>query len=140
MFGTHIKRRSDHRKESRVNRFVRQLLIERFGHTKVNHFRDRSVVVQRHHNVGWFDVSVNDTFLMSVMDGGTHIDHQIQTFANVHLFLVAELGDGQSPHQFHDEVGPVIGGHSRIENLGDIGMIHQRDRLSFGLEPSDHLF
>ncbi len=57
----------------------------------------------------------------------------------VEIVLVAVVGDLDAPHQFHDEVGPARLRRARIEHLGDVRMIHHRQRLPLGLEPGDDL-
>ena len=42
-------------------------------------------------------------------------------------------------HQFHDEVGPPRVGGAGVEDLGDVRMIHHRQRLPLGLEAGDDL-
>ena len=43
-----------------------------------------------------------------------------------------------APHQFHHEIGPARLGRARIQHLGDVRMIHHRQRLPLRLEPRDH--
>ena len=47
--------------------------------------------------------------------------------------------DRDALDQLHDEVGASRVGRAGVEDLGDIGMIHHRQRLALGLEPGDHL-
>ena len=37
-------------------------------------------------------------------------------------------------HHFHDEIGPARLGGPGVEHLGDMGMVHQGQRLPFRLE------
>ena len=55
------------------------------------------------------------------------------------LVLVAILGDLDAAHQFHHEVRPARFGRAGIEHLGDVGMVHHRQRLALRLEPGDDL-
>ena len=55
------------------------------------------------------------------------------------VVLVAVVGDLDAPHQFHDEVGPARFGGAGVEHLGDVGMVHQGQRLPLGLEAGDDL-
>ncbi len=50
------------------------------------------------------------------------------------IVLIAVVRDGNAAHQFHHEIGPARVRRPRIENLGDVGMIHHRQRLPLGLE------
>jgi phosphoserine / homoserine phosphotransferase len=52
---------------------------------------------------------------------------------------MSKVGDGGTGGQFHDEVGPLGVGGAGVEDLRDVGMIHQRQGLAFGLEPGDDL-
>ena len=42
-------------------------------------------------------------------------------------------------HQFHHEVRPARLGRAGVEHLGDVRMVHQRQRLPLGLEAGDDL-
>ena len=41
-------------------------------------------------------------------------------------------------HQFHHEIRPARIGRAGVEHLGDVGMIHHRQRLALRLEARDH--
>ena len=53
--------------------------------------------------------------------------------------LVAILGDWNTGHVLHGEERPTIVGDPRAVYLRDVRMIHQRERLSLGLEAGNHL-
>ena len=55
------------------------------------------------------------------------------------LVAVAILGDRDALDQLHDEVGPAGVGGAGVEDLGDVGVVHQRQRLPLGLEAGDDL-
>jgi hypothetical protein len=55
------------------------------------------------------------------------------------MVLIAELGDGRPRDQFHHEVGPARRGFAAIEDVCDVGMVHEGQRLPLRLEPGDHL-
>jgi hypothetical protein len=55
------------------------------------------------------------------------------------VVLVAVFRDGDTIDQIHYEVRAAAARLPRTENLGDIGMIHQRERLAFGLEAGNDL-
>jgi hypothetical protein len=46
---------------------------------------------------------------------------------------------GTPADQFHDEVGPASPWRAGVEHLGDVRMIHHRQRLALGLEAGDDL-
>ena len=53
------------------------------------------------------------------------------------LVLVAVIGDLDAAHQFHDEVRPAGFRRAGVEHLGDVRMVHQRQRLPLGFEAGD---
>ena len=57
----------------------------------------------------------------------------------VQLVLVAVLGDRHALDQLHDEEGPAVGGRAGVEDLGDVGVVHQGQGLPLGLEAGEHL-
>ena len=65
--------------------------------------------------------------------------NKLEPLVGGELVLVAVLGDPDAAHQFHDEVGPARVGRAGVEHLGDVRMIHQRQRLPLGLEAGDDL-
>ena len=54
-------------------------------------------------------------------------------------FVVAVVGDGHALDQFHHEEGSARVGRAGVENLGDVGMIHQGQSLPLGLEAGQEL-
>ena len=53
--------------------------------------------------------------------------------------LVAEPGDRDALDQLHHEVGAAGVGRAGVEDLGDVGMVHQGQRLPLGLEAGEDL-
>ncbi len=47
---------------------IAQTLPDRLGHTKVDHFHHGDRIVHRDDDIGWLEVSVDDPFLVSVLD------------------------------------------------------------------------
>ena len=45
---------------------------------------------------------------------------------------------GNALDVFHDEEGAVVLGGPAVEDLGDVGMIHQGQRLPLGLESREN--
>ena len=123
----------------REDRLVRQLLLDRLGDPEVDHLRHRHAVVQRDEDVRGLDVAVDDPLLMRVLDGLADLDEQVEAILCGELVLVAVLGDRNPADQFHHEVRPAGLGRAGIEHLGDVRMVHQRQRLPLGLEAGDDL-
>jgi hypothetical protein len=84
---------------------------------------------------------MNDALLMRVLNRlanlGTNSPSRCRRGQRV---LVAVVGDPDAADQFHHEVGPTGLRRPGIEHLGDVRMIHQRQRLPFCLEPGDDVF
>ena len=114
-------------------------LLGRFGDAKVDHLRHRHAVVQGDQDIRGLDVAVDDPLLMGVLDRVANLDEQLEPLTRIELVLVAVVGDRNAPHQFHHEVGPARFGGAGIEDPGDVGMVHHRQRLPLGLEPGDDL-
>ena len=65
--------------------------------------------------------------------------NRLQPIPHRQVVPVAELGDRYAADQLHDEIGPARLRRAAVEHLGDVGVIHDRQRLPLGLEPRDHL-
>ena len=59
--------------------------------------------------------------------------------ADRELLAVAVVGDRDAADQLHDEVGAARVGGAGVEDLGDVGVVHQGQRLPLGLEAGDDL-
>ena len=55
------------------------------------------------------------------------------------IVLVAVIGDLDAAHQFHHEIRPARVRRAGVQHLGDVRMIHHRQRLPLRLEPGDDL-
>src|SRR6266567_5679938 len=52
--------------------------------------------------------------------------------------LIAVFRDLEPTHKLHDEIWATRFGRSCIENLGDVGVVHQRQCLPLSFKPGDH--
>ena len=82
---------------------------------------------------------MNDSLLVGMLHGLADVDEQLQPLARTESRFVAEFGDRHAADQLHDEVRAARVRRSRIKHLGDVRMIHHRQRLPLGLEAGDHL-
>ncbi len=126
-------------REPRKQRLFGQLLPQRLGHAEVDHLHHRRGVMHHDQHIGRLDVAVNDSLLVRVLDGVAKVGEQLQALAGGELVLIAKLGDGHALDQLHHEVGAAGVGGARVKNLGDVGVIHERQRLPLGLEARQHL-
>ena len=111
------------------------MLADGFRYAKIDHLRHRIAIAERHQHVAWFDVPVDDSLLMRMLDGLAHWNKQFQSLLNRKALLIAVLGNGNALH----EIGPLRFSRARIEHARDIRMLHQRQRLTFGIKPRQHI-
>src|SRR5207248_3126487 len=64
---------------------------------------------------------------------------KLQPLARTHVILIAEVGDAHALDQLHHEVRPAGSRRASIKNFGDVGVVHDRQRLPFRLETRDDL-
>ena len=136
LLGRHVKRCAQHHLMSCVQRLLGQRLMHRLGQAEVDHLGHRLVVIRRDQDVRGLQVAVNDAFLVRVLKRGADLDEEVQPFLDAQSRGVAILGDRHALDVFHHEIGPARFGQSAVQDLGDIGVVHQRQRLAFGLEAS----
>ncbi len=77
---------------------------------------------------------------MRVLHGVANLDEQFQTRDSRERVLVAVFSDFYAPDQFHHEVRPAALRRSRIEDVSDIRMVHQRQGLPLGLKAGNDAF
>ena len=109
------------------------------GHTEIDHLDHRNRVVHRYKDVGRFQIAVDDAFLMGVPHRLTDRQEKLQSLSKRELITIAKVGNRCALNQLHDEVGPAGGGLSAVEDAGNVGMLHQCQRLPLGFEAGDHL-
>ena len=83
---------------------------------------------------------MNDSFLMSMLNGFANRDKQLQSLVDTQLVVVAVLSDRNSIDKFHHEVRTTVVRSAGIKHACDIGMVHHRQGLLLGVEPGDHIF
>ena len=82
---------------------------------------------------------MDDPLLMGMLDRTADVDEDPQSLLRREVVLVAVLRDRDAPHVIHHEVGPAALGRPGVEDLGDVRVVHQGQRLPLGLEARDHL-
>ena len=73
-------------------------------------------------------------FWCGVLHGLADQDEEVQPLGDRELVAVAVLGDRDAADQLHHEVGPAGFRRPAVENLGDVRVVHHRQRLPLGLE------
>jgi len=82
---------------------------------------------------------MDDALLVRVLNGVTDLHEKVESLRSGKIVLVAILGDAHAAHQFHDEVRAARRGGTTIMHLGDVRMVHHRQRLALGFEARDDL-
>ena len=72
---------------------------------------------------------------MGVLDRVADLNEQSEPLSRIELILIAVVGDLDAPHQFHHEVGAAGLGCAGVQDPGNVGMVHHRQRLALGLKP-----
>ena len=93
---------------------------------------------ERDEDVRRLEVAVDDPLLVGVLDRLADRHEQLEPLARRELLLVAVLGDRHALDEFHDEVRPAVVGRAGVEDLGDVRVVHQGQRLPLGLEAGEH--
>ena len=70
-----------------------QLLAGGFGNTKVDHFWNRFVIIERHDDIGWLYVAMDDPFLVGVLNRLAYWDEEFESLFWREFSCIAELGD-----------------------------------------------
>ena len=135
----HVNGRADELLEAGEERLVGELALRGLGDAEVDDLHHRQVGVERDHDIRGLDVAVDDPFLMRVLDRRAHVAKERQPLARAQPSLVAVLRDRDALHQFHDEERPPILRRASVEDLGDVRVVHHRQRLPLALEARDDL-
>ncbi len=81
---------------------------------------------------------MDDSLLVGVLHGLADGDEEFQPATDAELGLVAEPGQRQAVDQLHDEERPAVVGHAAVEHAGDVGVVHQRQRLPLLFKALEH--
>ena len=81
---------------------------------------------------------MDDALLVGVLDRLANRYEQFQPLLRGQPVAVAVLGDRHTLDQLHHEVRPAVV-QPAVEHLGDVRVVHERQRLPLGVEPGQHL-
>src|SRR5271166_1015777 len=95
--------------------------------------------MKRHEDVGRLEVTMDDSLLVRMLNGPADLNEQLEPLGGGQLVLVTVVGDADALHQFHYKERPAGVRGARIEDFGNIGMVHERQRLTLGLETRHYL-
>ena len=94
------------------------------GDPEIDHLRNGVTVMQRHHNVGGFEVAVDNPFVVSMLHRSANRHKQLQTFVGREVVFVAEVSDGNALDQLHDEIRTATFGRSGVQDSSNVGVVH----------------
>ena len=110
----------------------------RLGDPEVDDLRRRPAVHLGDQHVAGLQVAVDDPLLVGVLHGLADRDEQLQPGPDREPQAVAVLGDRLPAHQLHHEERLAGLGGAAVVDAGDVGVVHQGQRLPLGVEPGQH--
>src|ERR1035438_9873801 len=81
-----------------------------FRQTEINDFGHRPAVLFGDQNIGWFQIAVQNGFLVRMLDAVADQHEQFDTLASADLVRGAVIVDRHAFHIFHREIGTAFGG------------------------------
>ena len=139
LLGAHVLGRADELAVLGEERLLSQAGAGRLGDAEVDDLRNRPAVGARDQHVRRLEVAVNHTLMVRMLHGLAHLPEQSQPLVDRKLVAIAVIRDRLAAHQLHHEIEPAGLGRARVEDPGDVRMLHQRQGLPLGLEARDHL-
>ena len=113
--------------------------VGRLGDPEVDDLGDGPVILDGHQDVRGLEVAVDDALLMGMLDRLADGDEEPEAVLGGEPVPVAVVGEGNAPGELHNEIGTAGLGGSGVEDLGDIGVVHDGQGLTLCLEPGHHI-
>ena len=82
---------------------------------------------------------MNHALGVGMLHRAAHLQEQLQPLGDRQLVQIAERADRLALAQLHHKVRPPAGRRAGLKDLGDVGVVHHRQRLAFLFEPRHHL-
>ena len=82
---------------------------------------------------------MDHTLDVRVLHGSADLDEQAHAVGGGQQVLIAKARDGDTAHQLHDKVGAAALCGPSIQHAGNVGVLHECQRLTLLLKPGDHL-
>jgi hypothetical protein len=76
---------------------------------------------------------------MGAVDSLADLEKEVEALEDGEVVLPAVIGNFDAVHQLHDEIRPPRLCSAGFMDLGNMGMVHHRERLALGLEPNHRL-
>ena len=110
------------------------LPADRLRQAEVDDLRDRLAVVALDQDVCRLQVAMDDALLMRMLHGRTDPAEKFQTLGQAQAVLVAVARERNALDQLHHEERSPAFGRPRIEELCDVPVVHERQRLPLRLK------
>ena len=136
----HVGRSAHDPPEFRVQCFLGEALVRCLGDAKVDDLRHRLPIRVRDQNVSRLEVAVNDAPVVGVLNAVADLKKDTEPFLHRQLVVIAVLVDRTTLNILHHEVGTAVRRGTRFVHPSDVGVVHERQCLSLGLEPQHDLF
>src|SRR5271154_3304164 len=130
----HVSRRSDEATRLCEYSLAGRLRPDHFRQTEINDPGRGFAIHFDHQDIGRLQVAVDDGLLVRVQHAVADFYEEFQTLADFELMLVAVGSDRKALYVLHHKVRLAVGSGASVEDFGDRGVIHNRQRLTFGLE------
>ena len=111
----------------------------RLRDAEVDDLRHRFAVEIRHQKIAGLQVTVDHALLMGMLNGTADLQEQIEPLVDAEPMAVAVLRHRNARHVLHREVRPSRGRRTRIDDVRDARVAHERQRLPLGFEARDDL-
>ena len=134
-----VLRRPDDLAELREQRVLYGPLVGGLRDAEIDHLGNRRAVLFRHQHIRRLQVAVDHTLLVRMLDRTADREEQRQPLPGGHPLAIAILGDGCALDVLHHEVRAPFGGRAGVEDLGDVRVVHHRQRLALVVEAGEHL-
>ena len=82
--------------------------------------------------------AVHDLLVVRVLDGVAHLQEEAESLLDGQPVLVGELGQRPAVDMVHHEVRAARRRGARVEHLGHMRMVHEREQLDLLTEPLQH--
>ena len=125
----HVFRRSHELAELGEHGLIGAALVDRLGDAEVDHLGDGAAVDLLHQHICGLQIAVDDALLMGVLHGFADGQEELEALARIEAAIVAIFRDGDAVDVLHHEKWAPVRGDVGVEDAGDVGMVHHRERL-----------
>ena len=139
LLGSHVVRRADELTFNGHRSSANGVGIERLRDPEIDHPGKQLLSVRRDKDVPRLEITVDDALAMCMLDRLADLDEELDPTTNVELQPITELVHRAPGDVLHDEVGIAILGRTRVDDRGQAGMAHHRERLPLRLETHEHV-